>query len=127
MRVQPLHNAVHSLRDPVTRQSEHQQAACNGDEPVQIALEFLARDPHVHTPQTGDDIHGKDDLSPEVSRCFGEQWTWQVRNIKTYRAEDGELAQHVRRLLLPLVHEDVNVRQVRGVRVAEDPSWGRRQ
>ena len=62
---------------------------------------FLARHPHVHAPQAGDDVHGQDD-----------------------RAEDGELAEDVGGLLLSLVHADVDLCEVVAVGASEDPRNG---
>lgn len=59
---------------------------------------FLAGHPNVHAPKTSNDVHGKHD-----------------------RAEYGELAEDVSGLLLPLVHADVDLSKVIGMRAREDP------
>ena len=66
-------------------------------EPVQV-VRFLTRDEDVHAPHAGDDVHGEDN-----------------------RSEHGQLPEHVGRLLLALIHVNVDLREVIRVGSRQQP------
>ena len=89
-----LHHSTHHSNNPIKHlrnikaaDAKNQQAGSDAPEPGQVPLVVLAGHPDVHAPQARDDIHGQHD-----------------------GAQDRQLAQHVGRLLLPLVHPDVDLR-----------------
>lgn len=87
------YNTIHPLGDPVAAQAKHEQSGCDPKEPREVAFILLPRDPDVHSPETGNDIHRQDDGS-----------------------EHGELAEDVCGLLLSLVHADVDLGEVVAMR-----------
>ena len=95
-------NPVQQFSNVEAAHAEDEQAGGDAPEPLQIAGVLLAGYPDVHAPQPGDDVHGQHDS-----------------------AQHGELAEHVGRLLLPLVHADVDLRKVVAVRAREDPAGQR--
>lgn len=90
-------NPVNLLSNHVANNTEHRQSRRNTEEPSQISLDILSRDPDVHTPHSGDDVHRQDN-----------------------RSQDREFAQHVSVLLRALVHADVDLRHVVAVSAGEE-------
>lgn len=82
----PLNNPINHLSNKKATKPKHQQSSRQTPKPRQIPLILLSGDPHIHAPETGDDVHGEDD-----------------------GAEDGELAEDVGGLFLALVHADVDL------------------
>jgi hypothetical protein len=79
-------NLVHLLRNKEATEAKRQQTGSQTPEPRQIAFILLTRDPYVHPPETGNDIH------------------WQHDGT-----QDREFAENVGGLLLALVHADVDL------------------
>lgn len=82
-------NLIKRLRDKITRQPKRQQPTSNAPKPRQAAFILLPRHPHVHSPQSGNDVHRQNN-----------------------RSQNSQLAQHVGGLLLSLVHADVDLCEV---------------
>jgi hypothetical protein len=79
-------NPIKGSRNEETCTSKTQQSDSDPKEPCQIVIVLLARDPNVHAPEPGDDIHGE------------------------YNgAQNGELAEYISSLFLPFIHADVNL------------------
>lgn len=53
-----LDNPIDSLRDHETCEAEDEQSCCDTPKPGEVTLVLLSRHPHVHAPETRDDIHG---------------------------------------------------------------------
>ena len=81
-------NFVPPFRKQEARHAEDYQARRQTPEPRQ-RLDILSRNEAVHTPETGDDVHGQDD-----------------------GADDGKFAQDVVGLLRALVHADVDLGEI---------------
>lgn len=94
-----LHNAVYPLGDEEACKSKQEQARRDAPEPGEVPLVLLARNPYVHAPQTGDDVH------------------WQHDGT-----EHGELAKDVVGLLGALVHANVDLGEVVLVGPGENPA-----
>lgn len=94
----PLDNVVNPLGNQVTTHAECQKTCGNRPEPFQVPFVLLAGNPHVHAPQTSDNVHGQNN---------GTQY--------------GQLAEDIGRLLLSLVHANVDLSQVVAVRSRKDP------
>lgn len=88
---------IHLPGNKITDQTKSDQTSSDTEEPCQIALVLLPRDPDVHTPHSGNDIHRKDD-----------------------RSEDGEFAQYVGVGLGAFVHSDVDLGDVIAMRSGEE-------
>lgn len=56
-----LHNAVYPLGDEETCKSKQEQAGRDAPEPSEVPFVLLARNPYVHAPETGDDVHRQND------------------------------------------------------------------
>ena len=93
-----LHNPVHPLGNHVTRHAEEDETSSDAVEPGQVALIFLTGNPHVHTPETGDDVHGQDDGT-----------------------QDCQLSQHIGGLFLSLIHTNIDLSEVIAVGSSKDP------
>lgn len=91
-----LYNPINPLGDKKAGNAKHQQPRRNAPEPSQAILS-LPRHKHVHAPHTRNDIHGQDNGS-----------------------QDGELAEYIGGLFLTLVHFDVDLSEVVGVRAGEE-------
>ena len=72
-----LHNSIQPLRSEEASQTKHEQSACQAPKPNQIALIFLSWNPNIHAPETGNDVHGKDNgtkdsqFTEDVGGLFG--------------------------------------------------------
>jgi hypothetical protein len=93
-----LHNPIKRLGNVEAGEAKNYQSSSDAAEPRQVAFSVLSRNPNVHTPQASYDIHGKDD-----------------------RTKDGQLAEHIRGLLLSLVHSNVDLCEVVAVGARKDP------
>lgn len=79
-------NLVQPFSGEEAAHSKDEKSCSETPEPCQITLVLLTWDPDVHTPETSDNIHGKND-----------------------RAEHSEFPEDVGRLFLSLVHTDVDL------------------
>lgn len=92
-----LYNAVYSLSGDVAAESKEEQSSGDTPEPGEVTLVLLTGHPDVHSPETGDNVHGQDDGT-----------------------QNSELAENVSSLFLSLVHANVDLREVIAVRSGED-------
>lgn len=91
-----LDNLVDPFGDHVASYSKYEQPCRYTDKPGQVAFVLLARNPDVHAPETGDDVHREDDC-----------------------AQDGELAENICGLLLAFVHANIDLCEVIGMRPSQ--------